>query len=1082
MTTPSTRARRKPPAVLALLTSFLVVLSGLFVVPAAANAAEATGAAVTNATLDWGVKETWRSYTGGGQLVAPASNSPAPYRWGSSGVGSFDPSTSMGGFAAQGGVIWDTDHFTIGLSNISVAFDLAAGTGALYGDIAGPGPSTTVGAHLANFVFESGNVSVTDGTVSVSNASAVGADGIVALNYEVGEQLDPVSFTFNYEVTAPASESTSVAWISDHSEPVVAGENVTLQVQVTPAVPGTVFFTEGEMSLGSVTPDTATGGASLAVSTLPVGAHSITATFVPEDETAFESSQAGPIVVTIEDAVPAAPIETELTLTSSATSVSDGHQVGLTATMPFTAANRTVVGSIQFYADGAPVGDPVDASVSSNRVTVTFAPTISEGDETEFTAEFTPADVTAYLGSTSNTVTVVGTAPTGPWNPEIEVFVVIDGAEEPYVGQEVYRGEELIVRGNGFDPEANVGGRGVPVPFGPQGTYVVFGNFDSNGWQPSAGYGSSTRKVTNQGWILPESVVDSVPSMYQSAVRNQWVEPTDGSFEWRTGPLTTPETVTDGEFGIYTYAAGGAENARQELSVPVEYIDAERPDSSEEDGDQDDDGQVPGDDSAATGSLLWSFNTGWNNYVKTFAAGTITASQGATQGVDGVIGYPQVEGGDYDPASGLGTIRYQGMVRYVSELHGFDIVLSNPWVVFDDNGVTITAEVSRTDTAGTDTERVTIALLQASEPVMADSVLTWTDVEGTFSADLPPEGWERYIDEAIDPVTFSFGAEAVDPVTPPSVQVSTVKVERGASVTFTGSGFEPGTQVAATVYSTPVALGTKAANADGIVSFDWTVPNNFEIGPHSIELVAGDITVSANFEVVSGAVIVPAAPGAPAQNVCVARAVSGGSMNWGVKESYRTYLQTSPLAKGSFSGGSFGASGGAVNVEAGGIGTVNFAGSVVASGHGGLLQFQLSNPTVQITGPTTGVLIASVNATEPSGAQALASTVVFANLSFPGGVVLSGDTLSVTGASATLTTAGAPGFGGFYGAGTALDPLSFSVSLGGEVPCDSTTDPVELAKTGADSDTGLAIFSIAAMVMMMGAGLLLARRRHASTV
>jgi len=899
------------------------------------------------------------------------------------------------------------------------------------------------------------------------------------------------------------------------------------------------------------------------------------------------------------------------------------------------------MGTIQFYADGAAIGAAVNATVSQGRIVVSKASgEISDGDEIDFTAVFTPADANAYAAATSNTVTVTGTESTGTWTPEIEVFLKTGGTETPYTGQKVYRGDELVVRGSGFDPEANVGGRGLPVPFGPQGTYVVFGNFDSTGWQPSDNAASTKRKAKNQGWVLAESVLDTVPAMYKNTILNQWVEPEDGVFEWASGPLETPDAVVNGAFGIYTYAAGGAVNAAEELEVLIDYVDAPRPGSPAlevflkdgdtevpytnqevREGDQlvvrgtgfDPYANVPGgtggvpipnslpqgtfavfghfagewrpsedvpstqrkiDNSArtwllaedtleavpnnapthfqdvirgqwteldpetgsfewtvtlkapaeplengnygiytyaggagqvtnaaqelyvpinfttepenpgggeeepATGGLVWSFKSSWNFYLNNIANGTTTVSNGATQGANGQIGYVQVGGGDYDADTGLGTIRYQGLVRYVSAQHGFDIAMSDPWVVFGEDGATITANVSRTDISGvSDLVRITVASIDADAPADADGVLTWTDVEGEFSPDIQPDGWSQYGGQTIDPVTFTYGADGDGTETGPQVVLSSFTVKQGGEITFTGTGFEPGTEVTATVYSEPMVLGTQTAAADGTVSFAWTVPADFEAAEHTIELTWGDgQSVSTTFQVQAATAGGGGTGSSTPSSVCIARAVTGGSLQWGLKESFRSYVQ-GPIASGTFSGGSFAAGGGAFNVADGGIGRANFSGAVTATGHGGLLSFQLSNPSVQITGPGTGVLFAHVNSTSTSGAAAVNGVVAFANLSFSGPAI-TGDALSVSGASATLTAAGAQTFAGFYPAGTALDPVSFSVSLGGEVPCDSTTDPVELAKTGSNGDMGVALLSIAALTMLLGFGAMRLRRRR----
>lgn len=258
---------------------------------------------------------------------------------------------------------------------------------------------------------------------------------------------------------------------------------------------------------------------------------------------------------------------------------------------------------------------------------------------------------------------------------------------------------------------------------------------------------------------------------------------------------------------------------------------------------------------------------------------------------------------------------------------------------------------------------------------------------------------------------------------------------------------------------------------EGVVTQSWKVPANFATGAHTVTFSTGTGADARTFSMpftVEATSTQGGSTNTDPEDVCVARAVTGGSMNWEFKQSFKTYIQ-GPIAKGSFSGGSFSATGGSINVDAGGIGQVNFSGSLVASGHGGELDIRLQNPSIQVTGPNSGVLYGTLSG----------SYVAVANLAFSS-VSVTGSGLTATGSSATLTGAAAATFGRFYGAGTALDPVSFSVSLGAEVPCDNTTDPVaaELARTGADGNLLAPLATFGALTLLLGFGLMRARRRQ----
>jgi hypothetical protein len=64
-----------------------------------------------------------------------------------------------------------------------------------------------------------------------------------------------------------------------------------------------------------------------------------------------------------------------------------------------------------------------------------------------------------------------------------------------------------------------------------------------------------------------------------------------------------------------------------------------------------------------------------------------------------------------------------------------------------------------------------------------------------------------------------------------------VTITAGGENSLTASGFRPGEQVAATLHSTPVDLGTYTASASGIVAFTFTVPATLEPGNHTVTLL-----------------------------------------------------------------------------------------------------------------------------------------------------------------------------------------------------------------------------------------------------
>lgn len=238
----------------------------------------------------------------------------------------------------------------------------------------------------------------------------------------------------------------------------------------------------------------------------------------------------------------------------------------------------------------------------------------------------------------------------------------------------------------------------------------------------------------------------------------------------------------------------------------------------------------------------------------------------------------------------------------------------------------------------------------------------------------------------------------------------------------------------------------------------------------------------------------PAAPQAPAtpEETCVANEVSG-TMNWGVRTSFRNYIQGG-IAKGSWTldGVAESANGftwngsGEINTETM-SGTVHFPGSVHFTGHKGILDLKFSNIRVVFNSANSGTLVMDVNYSDMEGNKGSASNVAFADLSF-GGVQAEGGRIEVSNAAATLTADGAVAFAGFYEAGTELDPISLSLQLGGETSCSTaagtTSDAAggggkaggskkggKLAETGASGEFA-PFMAGAAVLILLGAAAL----------
>ncbi|MFF2956522.1 HtaA domain-containing protein [Kitasatospora sp. NPDC057965] len=190
----------------------------------------------------------------------------------------------------------------------------------------------------------------------------------------------------------------------------------------------------------------------------------------------------------------------------------------------------------------------------------------------------------------------------------------------------------------------------------------------------------------------------------------------------------------------------------------------------------------------------------------------------------------------------------------------------------------------------------------------------------------------------------------------------------------------------------------------------------------------------------------------PGQAVAAEGRVSGGRLDWGIKQSFLTYV-TGPIAQGSW-----GLTGGAATVSGSGFrfhsatGTYDpasgalsaaFSGGVRFTGHqesgANALDLSIGRLTFRAAPGGSAGLYADVSSkSRETGQVSNASQAKLADLSLAG-VDLRGaaGTLTLSNVPATLTDAGAKAFSGFYTAGTALDPVNLSVNLPAAQPASS---------------------------------------------
>ncbi len=1108
-TTPTPR-RLRPLA--GVLVGALV--SGLAVVGIATPAAAATGD-VTSATLDWGVKASWRGYVagfGGSATASDGASTEPAYRWSTSGTGSYDEASGAASVSFGGAVEWKVPAHGIDIVLSDPELDLASdGTGTLSFDYVDPTGATGSGV-FATLSTSGATVTEAGGVASFSGVSATAAAAMSSVfggSYAVGTALDAVSFSLPYEL-APVASVTSTVLSASPSGAAVEGSEVVFSATVSPAADGQVRFFDGTTALGDAVA-IAAGAAELRTSALSVGDHSITAEFTPADSSLARGSTSEPVTYTVTATpdVPDAPTTTTLAVTPAAPVIA-GTSSSLTATV--TSAGGTPTGSVEFFSIAA--GQTARVSLGSAPVSggvATLPASLAAGGHT-FAAVFTPAGAfeSSEVTTTAN-YGVVDTADAASCAPGGSART-IEGVSATW-SYSAYSTDwvksatgDITVDGQDFvlaDGVASSAADCTVIEFSGSIrvlAYPTMGGFWIDLADPTLsiaadGTGTWSADVTTVSNATAQRLVVTTVSgadvdFSQSGtteVALDYAATTEqGTWNAAYGDAWSNGFVLNAPSSIRSFyyksgeTPGNLRKAPAAISLTWTVVEPEQPEEPGQPGQP----TEPSED----GDLVWGFKSSWRSYLSAFG-GTTTASNGASVNAEGLFVFTQAETGDYDAATEVGSIDYQGAVRFVNASHGFDMALANPTVTFDgDGGAVLSAETSTSDSAGlTSLSRVDLAALDLPSPTGTDPVV-WSAVPATFEPVLQPEGWNQYAGQSADPVTFSYGASVVPPASQPALSFGSgaATVEQGQTLTVDGTGFQPGELVGAVVRSEPVTLPSKVASAAGAVSFSWAVPADFEVGAHTFVVTSTAGSVSLPFTVTAAAAVGTAVMSAATevQPTCVAQTVTGATLDWGVKESFRSYI-VGPIAKGSIStsgvadnGSSYGWSGGSGSVNtADTLGRVAFSGSVHFTGHGGQLDLTVSNPRIQLSGLSTASLIADLSSKELSGGVVNVSATI-ATLELPAGSASnSSGALSWSGVPATLTAAGASAFGGFYSAGAALDPVSFSLPIGATTACDSTTDGA-LASTGVDGSATAGELVIALVLLLAGTGFVIARRRN----
>jgi hypothetical protein len=200
------------------------------------------------------------------------------------------------------------------------------------------------------------------------------------------------------ETVAPRPTTTSVT-VSPST--LTTGEPISFTATVAASrgaanPTGQVTFTDNGTPIGTSTLTTTNGvtTTSLLVTTLPLGANAIAASFA--GDTSFASSDSGPVPVTVSRATTALEVVSSDGLTTA------GQPVTFIANV-FPATGSDETGTVTFSYNGSPIGS---ASVSDGQATLTTA-----------TLPIGTGSVTASYGGDAN---FIGSATTSTWSHEVD--------------------------------------------------------------------------------------------------------------------------------------------------------------------------------------------------------------------------------------------------------------------------------------------------------------------------------------------------------------------------------------------------------------------------------------------------------------------------------------------------------------------------------------------------------------------------------------------------------------------------------------------------------------------------------------
>ncbi|WP_345752250.1 choice-of-anchor G family protein [Microbacterium rhizophilus] len=311
-----------------------------------------------------------------------------------------------------------------------------------------------------------------------------------------------------------------------------------------------------------------------------------------------------------------------------------------------------------------------------------------------------------------------------------------------------------------------------------------------------------------------------------------------------------PDGLADGDYEMV--ATDGTSTATDTVTVAAD-AGGDGPTVSVEDP------AAPGTDAPVTGGG-WPPNTDVELTLTDPETGepvgdTITVTTDENGDIPAGTTYPIPDGladGDYEMVATDGTSTATDTVTVAEDAGagGPSISVDDPVAPGEDATVTGEGWPPNTDV------EVTLTDPETGEPV-GPTVTVTSDVDGTFTVPYPIPA--DLADGDYDLVATDGTSTATDTVTVSASGIwmeleydTRVYGENQQQIAY-GHGFQPGESVRGTMYSTPHDLGVQIADADGDVTFTWTIDSDHQVAVHRVELVGAESgSVDATFRIVAG--------------------------------------------------------------------------------------------------------------------------------------------------------------------------------------------------------------------------------------